>query len=349
MKLARMEAPRNLVRSVEKPVVLVVAARTTERMRSEAESVLGLASVYYSSELAEGQLDEILPRVDVMMILGWPKFLKSSENLAKMKRLRLIQSVLAGVDYMPFRVIPDTVMICSNRGGFTNAVAEHAWSLILASGKTTNLQYDKLKRGEVSRGYQTGLASDMKLLEGSIFGVVGLGSIGKHAARIARAFGMQIYGVTRSGVTDFPCEFIGDTISLPRLLTSSDILLLAAPLTRQTRQMIRERELKMMKEDAVLVNIARADLVDQRGIYEHLRNHPNFRYATDVWWTGRDGEELFAPAYPFFELPNFLGTPHTSGPLAFMKGRAFANALENVARYLKREKVNNLVNREDYI
>jgi glycerate dehydrogenase len=206
-----------------------------------------------------------------------------------------------------------------------------------------------VKEGAAPRGYAVALAGEMRLLNGGVFGVIGLGGIGSRAAGIAKAFGMKVYAITRTGTSSFPCDFVGDPSKLHLVLRESDILLLALPLTKQTRNLIARSELEAMKRDAILVNVARGDLVDRAAIYEHLRANPRFIYATDVWWLGPDGRESFDPSDPLFQLPNFICTPHTSGPLAFVKGGAVRNAMENVIRFLRGEAPRNIVRREDYL
>jgi phosphoglycerate dehydrogenase-like enzyme len=335
--------------SLEKPLVLVTSPLVMERIRGLPPSLDELCELVSTDGLTERELRELLLRVRVLVILEWPGFLRSRDELQRMHNLRLIQSMLAGVDHIPFPMIPEHVMVCSNSGGFSDAVAEHAWALIMAASKSVDRQHRLLKEGAVPRGYAVTLAGEMKLLNGGVFGVIGLGSIGSRAAEIARAFGMRVYAITRTGTSKFPCDFIGDPSQLHRVLRESDVLLLALPLTKQTRNLITRSELAAMKSDAILVNVARGDLVDKAAIYQHLRENPRFRFATDVWWLGPDGRESFTPSDPLFQLPNFICTPHTSGPLAFVKGGAVRNAMENVSRFLRGEGPRNLVRREDYL
>lgn len=334
---------------MEKPLVLVTSPPVMQKIRSLPTLHDELCELASTEGLGESELWELLPRVRILVILEWPSFLRSREAFQRMRSLRLIQSVLAGVDHVPFQIIPEHVMVCSNSGGFSDAVAEHAWALILAASKWVHRQHQLVKEGAAPRGYAVALAGEMRLLNGGVFGVIGLGGIGSRAAEIAKAFGMKVHAITRTGTSSFPCDFVGDPSKLHLVLRESDILLLALPLTKQTRNLIARSELEAMKRDAILVNVARGDLVDRAAIYEHLRANPSFIYATDVWWLGPDGRESFDPSDPLFQLPNFICTPHTSGPLAFVKGGAVRNAMENVIRFLRGEAPRNIVRREDYL
>src|SRR5207245_4583316 len=134
---------------------------------------------------------------------------------------------------------------------------------------------------------------------------------------------------------------------LASVLTKSDGVCLALPVTSQTARMVNAERLSEMKKDGILVNVARGELVDEKAMYEHLVANPNFRYATDVWWY-RENRESIKTDYHFLSLPNFIGTPHVSGPSGLATGRPVQLAVENTIRYLKRLRPRNIVNSEEY-
>jgi phosphoglycerate dehydrogenase-like enzyme len=105
--------------------------------------------------------------------------------------------------------------------------------------------------------------------------------------------------------------------------------------------------LSEMKKDGILVNVARGELVDEKAIYGHLVANPNFRYATDVWWY-RENRESLKTDFPFLSLPNFIGTPHVSGPSGLATGQPVKLAVENTIRYLKGLRPRNIVDPEEY-
>ena len=135
------------------------------------------------------------------------------------------------------------------------------------------------------------------------------------------------------------------------LLAVADVLVIALPLTTATRGLIGARELALMKDTAIVVIVSRAAIVDERALYEHLRAHPAFGAGIDAWWhepgTAGPGSG-FSTAYPFFGLPNVIGSPHNSGIVPGVLPSAARQAAMNVRRYLRGEAVTGLVNREDY-
>ncbi len=304
------------------------------------------SNVYSSSTLDQKALDELLPQVDALVIFSWPGFL-TKETLTRMNRLRFIQSILVGVNQVPFRDLSEKVVICSNAGAYSLEVGEHAFGLLLSAAKKIVETHDAIRRGRLDFEEFRGVANDILVLRGRTLGVVGYGGIGAVTGRLGKAFGMKVLAFSRRRRTARGVQFRRGRKGMETLLRHSDAVVLAVPLTRTTTGMIGDQELSMMKRDAVLVNISRGDIVDQRALYEHMKRNPGFRYATDVWWF-RDGKETLTTDYPFASLPNFVGTPHISGPTGIATGRPAGMAVDNTIRYLKGLRPRNVVERSEY-
>ena len=189
---------------------------------------------------------------------------------------------------------------------------------------------------------------------GAVCGILGFGGIGRATAGLMRAFGARIHAVNTSGRTSEPVEFIGTLADLDQVLAAADVLVMALPLTNPTRGLIGARELGLMKPTAILVNVGRAAIVDERALYEHLRDQPEFCAGIDTWWRepgagGPGSGSHWSPSYPFFDLPNVIGSPHnsgvTDGALQFGAGQA----AENVLHFLRGEAVVGVTRREDYL
>ena len=104
-----------------------------------------------------------------------------------------------------------------------------------------------------------------------------------------------------------------------------------------------------MKPDAILVNVARGAIIDEKALYNHVKSHPSFLVGIDAWWTEPFMHGRFRMEYPFLELPNVLGSPHNSGVVPHVLVDATRQAVENVKYFLKGEKVMGIVQREDYL
>lgn len=290
--------------------------------------------------------ERILEDVNGMIVLGWPAFL-DSEKISKMKKLEFIQSILVGVNHIPFKDLPESVMVCSNSGAYSVEVAEYAWALLLAAAKRICEFDSRIKAGETDFKSYSEYANEIMVLEGKELGIIGYGSIGRKVAEIGRSFRMRLHAYVRKVPEESDVSFYTGREGLEQLLRISDYAVLSIPLTKETNKMISSKELGMMKERCVLVNVARGDIVDQKALYEHLLKKKGFYYATDVWWF-EENRETMKTRFNFSMLPNFIGTPHISGPTALVRGKPYENAVENTLRYLRGEKPNNVVSREEY-
>ena len=188
-----------------------------------------------------------------------------------------------------------------------------------------------------------------RMLRGSVCGILGFGGIGRAVARLMQAFGVRIHAVNTSGKTDEPVEFIGSLKDVKQVLSAADIVVISLPLTKTTRGLIGKRELELMKPEAVLVNVARGAIIDERSLYEHLVSRPGFMACIDAWWVEPFSQGEFRVNHPFFTLPNFLGSPHNSAMVPGMSEEGARRAVENIKRFLKGEAVAGMIRREDYL
>ncbi len=257
-------------------------------------------------------------------------------------RLRMIQTLVAGVDHLPFERFPPEVVVCSNAGAYSTSVAEHAMALLLAAAKQIPVRTQDIRRGVFDQAVMN------KALAGSTVIILGLGGIGTEIARRSKAFDMRIVGVTRHPKPSAPVDEGAALADLPRLLPQADFVVVSLPLSRETTGLIDRRFLESMKDDAVLVNVARGRIIVEDALFEHLRAHPNFVAALDVWWTYPKGKEGRPFHRPFHELPNVVMTPHISFAIPGQRRLAMESALENVSRFLRGERPRNVVDTVEY-
>ena len=304
------------------------------------------ANLYLASSLSEEQLLGILPSIDAMMIFSWPKFL-AEKNLDRMTRLRFIQSILAGVNHIPFSQLDKRIIVASNAGAYSGPVAEYAWALLLSAAKRIVEHHSAIREGHGVLVRHGDAAQGIRILNGKTLGILGYGGIGTAAARIARAFGMRVLGFARRAGREPGVTLLKGKGGLDRVLRESDVIVLTLPLTSTTTRIINKDLLSMMKPDTVLVNVGRGELVDEEALYQHLKSNPGFRYATDVWWY-RENKESLETTRDFASLPNFIGTPHVSGPSGLSTGQPLKTAVENTLLFLTNKAPKNIVKRSDY-
>ena len=124
---------------------------------------------------------------------------------------------------------------------------------------------------------------------------------------------------------------------------SSDVFVVSAALTTATEGLIGARELGLMKENAILINVARGEIIDEGALYAHLVSHPHFFAGIDAWWVEPVRHGHFAMGYPFLDLPNVIGSPHNSAGGGAWRDEYLRRAVQNCRRAILGETPRNLI------
>ena len=321
--------------------IVVTISADDEQHEALIGRLSSFARVAFLRELSPAERAEELGKADVIISWSLGHELKP-EEFARMGRLRFVQLLSAAANQVPFSRIPASVTVASNAGAYAEQMAEHVVAMILAARKNLIDRHDKLKQGIFDQ------SSKNRMLQDSNCVILGFGGIGRITSRLLRCFGVRIYGINRTGKTSEPVDFIGTLKDLEHALRLADIVVVSLPLTKSTRGLIGSRELGWMKDDVVLVNVARGDIIDEGALYERLKTHPNFIAAIDAWWVEPLTHGEFRTSYPFMELPNVIGSPHNSAIVNGSSLKATMLAIENVKRFLNNEPIRGIVDRKDY-
>lgn len=248
-------------------------------------------------------------------------------------KLKLIQLLSAGYDRVDIEAARRAgVPVCNNGGANAIAVAEHALMLMLAVSRRLVWQHGMVASGR----WRGNDVANVRLYElyGRTLGLIGLGTIGKKVARLAKPFGLdvQYYDVVR--LTEDQADALGVRFRLMNeLLRTSDIVSLHVPLTPSTRHMIGAGELGLMKKTAYLINTCRGPVVDEPALYEALSNGTIAGAGLDVF-----DQEPPPAGNPLFGLDNVILTPHFAGPTWDNQYGRFRNGFDNVQRVARGEK-----------
>jgi phosphoglycerate dehydrogenase-like enzyme len=279
----------------------------------------------YQKEADDGVLAEC------KALLCWPSRAKPT-LLRKMKELKMVQTMSAGVDALDFSALPPGAQVFSNAGAFTDTVAEHAWGLLLGVAKGIHLRNVK---------------ATPRALRGKTLLVVGAGNIGSEVARLSKSLGMRTIGVSRSFRARGFFDEMHSISSLVQDVADADAIVITLPLTKATRRIINYKLLAKAEENVIVVNVGRGETVDRRGLLRWLRERPESRFATDVFWED-GGREVFNTEA--WALPNFAGTLHNSGtPIGDdLKGPKVAAAW-NVRRFFESGEALNRVEISEYL
>jgi phosphoglycerate dehydrogenase-like enzyme len=252
-------------------------------------------------------------------------------------RVRWVHSLAAGVEGMLSpEFVASPVPLTNARGVFAEALGEYAIAAVLHFAKNIPL----MTRNQQAHHWE---ALTVEMVRGRTFGVVGYGSIGREAARLAAAIGMRVIALRRK-----PAESGGDGIAeriytpgeLHDLLAASDYVLMAMPSTPQTRHIIGAPELRAMNPEAVIINIGRGSSLDEAALVEALRERRIRGAALDVFET-----EPLPSDDPLFTLDNVLLSAHSADRTADWLERAMRMFVENYGRFIRGEPLLNIVDK----
>jgi len=296
----------------------------TDLLPEEAKRILSGFEVY-EREAGDGVLAEC------QALICWPSRVRP-ELLQKMNKLRMVQTMSAGVDGFDFSSLPSGVQVFSNAGAFSDTVAEHAWGLLLGIAKGIHLR---------------NVRSTPRALRGKTLLVIGAGGIGTEVARLSKSLGMRTIGTSRSFKEHDPYDETHAISGLREDVVVADAIVIALPLTKATRGVINYELLLKAKENVIVVNVGRGETVDEEGLLRWLKERPESRYATDVFWKDGSKEVFTTKAW---DLPNFAGTLHNSGtPIGEdLRGPKVAAAL-NVWRFFDSGEALNRVEIGEYL
>lgn len=232
---------------------------------------------------------------DIIMLANMPL---SREAIERASHLQYIDVAFTGVDHIPMDEAGKRGIAVSNASGYaTQAVAELCISFMIQLLRNVKQTEQRCREG----GTKDGLIGN--LLCGKTVGIIGAGAIGKRTAELCKAFGCKVIAYSRSRV-EHPA--IDRQVTLEELLKEADIVSLHCPLTEETRGMIGEEQLRMMKKTAVLINTARGPVADSEALAKALTEGRIAGAACDVF----EMEPPLDAEHPLLHTPNTIVTPH---------------------------------------
>jgi D-2-hydroxyacid dehydrogenase (NADP+) len=278
------------------------------------------------------QYDSVLAQAEV--VCG---FIPPKNVIARAPKLKWIHSMLAGVDrFLDVSITQSQVVLSNTRGIHGTQVSELVFEMMLMFAKEALLCFQLKQKKQWRKFIPTRLRS-------KTIGILGLGNIGLEIARLAKAFGMKVIAVdeTRGLRRSKYVEKMVSTDQLQQLLAESDFVVIALPLTPKTNKFIGERELRAMKSTAYLINCARGGIVDEEALIRALDEHWIAGAGLDTFTT-----EPLPPESRLWELPNAIISPHVAGIREDYNILATDLFCENLRRYLGREKLLNIVDKQ---
>ncbi len=253
------------------------------------------------------------------------------------RRVRWVHSMWAGVEKILFpELIESPVVLTNGRGVFKDGLAEFAIASILFFAKDLR----RLVRNQEAGRWEQ---FDVQEIRRQVLGIVGYGEIGRETARLARALGMQVHAVRRR--TDSSADPHVDRLfplsQLHEMLAGCDYVLVATPLTPQTRGMIGAAELAAMKPAAVIINVGRGPVIAEAALIAALEQGRIHGAALDVF----DLEPLPA-GHAFYRLPNVLLSPHSADHTVGWANLAMEKFIDNFTRFREGRDLDNIVDKK---
>jgi phosphoglycerate dehydrogenase-like enzyme len=250
------------------------------------------------------RLPEELPDTDIFV-----GYSLRAKQLKDAKKLKWIHSTAAGVAQLMYPELRDAGILVTNPSGvFSVPMAEHTMGLILALARNFPDSVRQQDKANWSQQELWDKPQHLAEVNGQVLVIVGYGSIGRELAKRAKAFGMRVWGVTRSGEGEGAhAERIVSAAELQEALPDADYLVISAPETGETKRLIGMAEIGKMKRGARLINVARGSLLDEKVLIRALETGALGGAAIDVAET----EPLPAES-PLWRAPNLFITPHTS-------------------------------------
>jgi phosphoglycerate dehydrogenase-like enzyme len=240
-------------------------------------------------------------------------------------RLKWVHVLSAGIDRSVARLGSAPPFRMTRTSIHAAAMREYVLATMLAFTK----RLGHWQREQAARRWQPDV---LDLIEGKHLVVVGTGAIGSGVAEAARALGLRVTGVSRSGASRPAFETVVETARWLDVLPVADFLVLAAPLTPATRQLVDRRALSILKPGAILINIARGALVDEAALLERLNDGHLAGAALDAFET-----EPLPPDSPLWSARNVVITPHVSGRFDGGHERGRAQLFANLHAYANGE------------
>jgi len=269
--------------------------------------------------------------------------LRFSRPSGRVPAFRLLHVPGAGLDGIALDALPPSATVC-NVFEHEIPIAEYVLLAMLES----EIRLADMRRRFATQSWSEAYRHRVQHgeIHGKTLGLVGMGRIARAIAQRAKAFGMRTIATDPAGgIVPGLIDDFAPPGELDRLLGQSDFVVIACPLTETTRGMIGARQLARMKSSAVLINVSRAQIVDEGALFAALKDRTIGAAVLDVWYRyPASADDEVAPAdHPFHELPNVVCTPHSCAWTANLAVRRYGFIAGNIRRLMAGEPLLNVV------
>ena len=290
-----------------------------EPLGVEKEKFLNMAEKFLGDRVEDSET--LIERSKDAEIVVLSNFQYRKDVIEKCPNLKMICVAFTGVDHVDIDYCKDRgITVCNCAGYSTVAVADLVFGLLI------NIYRNIVECNIVTRegGTKNGLVGFE--LEGKKFGVIGTGAIGMRVANIAKAFGCEVYAYSRTVKEGKEIKYV----DLNTLLSTCDVISLHVPLTENTKGLINEENIKLMKKNAVLINTARGPVVDSKALSDALKNNIIAGAGIDVF----EIEPPIPLDHVLFDAPNLIVTPHVAFATKESMVKRAEIVFDNIDKYI---------------
>ena len=253
---------------------------------------------------------------DAEIIAGWKKGMEK-DCISPNSKLKWLQSWSAGVNSLPLDVLESrNITVTSANGVHAYPISETIYALML--GLTRKI-HTYVKNQQARKWHHSGMKLEM---HEKTIGIIGVGTIGKEVAKIAKAFGMRVIGIRHSGKQQDFVDEMYTQHQLDEVLPRCDYVVVTLPLTKDTHRLFSTKQFDLMKSSAFFINIGRGEIVHEDALIQALQTGNIAGAGLDVF-----EQEPLNTDSPLWSLENVMITPHTSGSTEHYNQRVIENIL----------------------
>ena len=282
-------------------------------------------------------LKKIIPDAEILVCFSIER-----ETFLAARKLKWIHCGSAGVDQLLFpELVASKVLLTTSKGIHGDAVSDHVMAMILAFSRGLVVSWNCRKLKEWR---PIDVMRQRFELGGKRLAIVGFGTIGESLARKAKAFGMEVIATKNRVKRGERAKHVDKLLPKDRLgdlLCTADVVVLTVPHTKETHHLIGKRELACMKESAILINVARGDVVDDKALIDALSKKKIAGAGLDVF-----EEEPLSAKSKLWDLDNVILTPHIAGARRDYYAKVAEIFRINLNRYLNKRPMRNLFDRK---
>ncbi len=299
---------------------------TKEKWLGKLHSVFPKADDYCQIKFYENRYEKyaLLPSLDVVCTTWLNRV-----YIMGAKRLKWIHAMASGTEFLEEIVNLKSIQITSTRGVSSESVAEYVLCVCLALLKKLYYAFSNQQKRLWNQDYF--LENDFTLLKTKKIGILGLGNNGRAVARIFKSLGCCVYGCDEEDQKLDFVNYIYASNQLDELIQNSEIIIICLPLTSKTKNLITLRELKLLGNKGILINVARGEIVNESDLIYALRHQIISAAAVDVF-----NLEPLPRSSRFWKCPNLIVTPHIAGNINNYIDKIQIYFIENLKRFVSK-------------